>query len=167
MGLVGVDRPMLDEHGKPVLYQRATTRQGVKYKAGDARLETVWETKVDKRENYEVALQLNRYRIFFEELGYKISRLRLQITPRDANTVNAKNRGIVKNMYLIDLPIISDKQVLHYYRTLQADVDSAFMNGIVRICNKWENWDGRRCSMYCAHKDACDRMEKGEKFFKA
>jgi hypothetical protein len=165
MGLVAHDRPMVDANGKPVLYKRATVRKGKKYKAGDQRIETIWKPDPGKAENYEVTLQLNRYRIFFEGLGYKISRLRLQITPRDANTINAKNRGITKNLYMIDLPIVHNDKVLHYYRELQADVDQAYKDGTVRKCKGWEMWNGNRCDRFCAVKDACDRMDKGEKFF--
>ena len=46
----------------------------------------------------EVELQLNRYRIFFEEQGFPVSRIQIQAIPRDGGTYIAKNRGIDKLM---------------------------------------------------------------------
>ena len=114
----------------------------------------------------EVELQLNRYRIFFEEKGFPISRIQIQAIPRDGGTYIAQNRGIDKNLYMIPVKRLHNKDVLDFYNKLSNEVKEAFRTDYARLCNNWESWDRRRCEKYCEVKDACVQMsqDNGEKW---
>ena len=163
MGLVKHGKQVvLDNNGMPVVYLRNIPKYGIK--AGEPKLEDHFIIDEKKAQNHDVTLQLNRYRIFFNQHGYKISKLQIMITPRDANTINAKKRGITKNLYIVQIPIIEDRVVLGYYRKLSEEVTHAFLHGTIRRCNKWESWDGVRCQSYCNVAAECKMMDDGKLF---
>lgn len=165
LGLVSKTVPMLDEEGEPVLYKTSSKKYG--YKKGDPRKKTEWVVDPSKIKNWKEELQINRYRIFFEEMGFPISRMRIQAIPRDGNTKNARLNGIERLIYMIDIARIDDDRVLAYYDKLAGEVDQAFKNGTIRKCEDWECWGGRRCDGFCEVREACDRMEKGEKIYES
>jgi len=155
MGIVPVDKPLLDEKGKPVLLKSGKNK-------GKPKTKKVVEYHPEKKKNREVALQLNRYRILFESYNFPISKINIQINPRDGNTYIAKNRGIDRNLYMEPIPILPDQEVLEFYDKLQTEVDEAFKTGWIRRCNSWESWNGRRCKGYCEVSDACVEMDAGQ-----
>jgi hypothetical protein len=151
LGVVQVDKPVLDDKGEPVLLKSGKNKGQPK---------TEKETVIDpaKADLLDVAFQLNRYRIFFERAGFPISRMQIMAIPRDGNTYIAKSRGIDKNLYLIPVPFMSDTEVLVFYHNLQAQVDTAFAAGYVNKCNSWESWEGRKCNGYCEVAEQCEAM---------
>ena len=155
MGIISVDKPLLDEKGQPVLLRSGKNK-------GKPKTRKAIEHRPERKENREVALQLNRYRILFEKYNFPVSRINIQINPRDGNTYIAKSRGIDRNLYMEPIPILPDMEVLDFYDKLQAEVDQAFKTGWIRQCNKWESWDGRRCKGYCEVADACAEMDAGQ-----
>ena len=64
--------------------------------------------------------------------------MQLQVMVRDGGTYIAKSRGIDKNLYIIPIRILPDKEVLDFYDTLSGEVDEAFKTGHARKCNEWE-----------------------------
>lgn len=151
LGVVQVDKPVLDDNGEPVLLKSGKNKGMPK---------TVKETTVDpaKADLRSESLQLNRYRIFFEKAGFPVSRMQIMAIPRDGSTYIAKNRGIDRNLYLIPIPRLDDAEVLAFYRNLQAEVDTAFDTGYIRKCNSWEAWEGRKCNGYCEVAEFCQNM---------
>jgi len=140
LGIITVDQPVgVYKNGKP---------KTKKVKLMDP-------NAVDLR---ETALQLNRYRIFFESYGFPISKMQVQAMPRDGGTYVATNRGIDKNLILIDVPWISNEDVMNYYEGLALEVGAAFKIGYARMCDAWEAWDGRRCQGWCEVADACKKL---------
>lgn len=105
------------------------------------------------------SLQLNRYRIFYENSGFPISKMRLQVIVRDGDTYIAKSRGIMRNLYIIPIPRMNDTEVLYFYNQLQEAVDQAFETGWAPRCSAEENWDGRRCDRFCEISQACHLMD--------
>ena len=103
------------------------------------------------------ALQLNFYRILAEKkLGKKISRLRVQVIVRDGGTYIARGRGIVRNIYPIDIPIMPDAEILAYFEKKRTALLQALEQGFWNeICDKDENWDGVKCSRYCEVAQYC------------
>jgi hypothetical protein len=103
------------------------------------------------------ALQLNFYRILAEKkLGKKISRLRVQVIVRDGGTYIARGRGIVRNVYPIDIPIMPDAEIVAYFDAKRAALLKALEQGYWNeICTKEENWDGVKCARYCEVADHC------------
>jgi hypothetical protein len=109
--------------------------------------------------------QMNRYRILVEDAGYPISRMITQCIPRDGNTLIAKNRGVDKNVILIDIPRMDNDKCLSHYANLQAEIMEAFKTFNPRICNDRECWSGRKCSGYCPVSEQCKQMEKEGRIF--
>ena len=92
-GLVKIEKPLLDENGDPVLLKSGKNK-------GKPKMKAMIEMHPEKADIYETALQLNRYRIFFERANFKISKIQVQAIVRDGNSYTAKNRGIERNLYL-------------------------------------------------------------------
>lgn len=154
-GIYQVDAPVLDDNGNQVVYKTGEKKGQPK---------TRKETRIDpgKADLISEEYQLNRYRIFFERLGFKVSRLQIQAIPRDGGTYIAQGRGIDKNIYIIPVKRLDDEKVLGFYDNLKAEVDQAFKDGFARKCNAWECWDGRRCSGFCEVAEACKKMDVRE-----
>ncbi len=146
---------ILDNNGKPVLLKSGKNK-------GQPKTRIITNHVVDPQEIDILSeqLQINRYRILFEQQGFPISRMQIQAIPRDGGTYIAKNRGINKNIYLIPIKRMINKEVMDFYKKLQGEVDTAFDTGFTRKCTPWESWDGRRCERYCEVKDACFAMSK-------
>lgn len=150
------EETILDKEGKPVLLKSGKNKGQPKVRKN--RIISTDPTKIDKR---EVELQLNRYRIFFEQHGFPVSRTQIQAIPRDGGTYMAKNRGIDKNLYMIPIKRLSNKFVLEFYERLSDEVNKGFKTGYIRQCNNWEAWDNRnRCEKFCEVREACIQMSK-------
>jgi hypothetical protein len=159
LGIVKEEETVLDKDGKPVLLKSGK-------RIGQPKTHKVYRidpTKIDMR---ETELQLNRYRIFWEQLGYPISKMLIEAIVRDGGTASAYARKIDKRLYLIPVKRLNNDEVLGYYRKLNDEVVEAFRTGYARKCNNWESWDGKRCTSFCDVKDACVEMskKKGERW---
>ena len=147
LGIVKIttDVPILDDGGNPILLKSGPNKGKPKTKK-----EHKFETQPDKVDMLETELQLNRYRILFEESGFPISRLQVQACIRDGGIMNRKE--------MIPVAVLNDIEVLAYYRQLSVEIEEADKTGYCRKCNAWESWDGRRCDGYCDVKEYCDKM---------
>jgi hypothetical protein len=146
---------VLDEFLAPVILKSGKNKGKPKTKKVSERI--IDPATVDLRSE---ELQLNRYRIFFEQYGFPVSRLQIQAIPRDGGTYIAKGRGIEKNLYIIPVKKLLNDFVLDFYKTLNDEVLEAFKTGYVRLCNSWENWEYRRCDGYCEVAEACKEMSR-------
>lgn len=149
------EETILDKEGKPVLLKSGPNKGQPKTQQKTERKYD--PTQIDLRaEEY----QINRYRIFYEQKGFPISRLQLQVLVRDGGTFIAKNRGIDKNLYIISIKRLLNTDVLAYYKQLSDEVLEAFKTGYARKCNLWESWDRRRCEGFCEVVEDCKSMSK-------
>lgn len=162
LGLSKADEPILDEWGNKVLLKTGKNK-------GMPKTKKVWKQDLKKGllDIEDWTYQMNRYRIIVEDAGYPISKMIVQCIPRDGNTYIATNRGVDKNVILVEVPRMDNKVILDHYANLQAEIEDAFKTGTPRICNSKESWDGRKCKGYCPVSEYCKRMEKGEVFRKA
>ena len=144
---------IIDEHGEPV-YIKSGPNKG---KAKTTKESTLTQ-KPDAADMESEIFQLNRYRIFFESAGFPISRMQIQAIPRDGGTVVARNRGIMRNLYMIPVPRVSDGVILCYYTMLSKEVNEAFKTGYARLCYHGESWGGRRCKGFCEVAEHCKEM---------
>jgi len=119
-----------------------------------------WYVDPEKADMRETDLQVNRYRITAEENGFPVSRMRVQVIPRDANTLTATGRGIVRPVYIIPVKQLPDERVLTYYRKLGEAVEKGLETGWAPRCGPWECWDGRRCNGYCDVSPACKLLDR-------
>lgn len=156
------EETMLGEDGKPILLKSGKNKGLPKTK--QRRVITQDDKWIDIKSE---TLQLNRYRITFEGHGFPISRMQLQVMPRDGGTYVAQNRGIDKLLYLVPIKRLVNTDVMDYYRNLAAEVTEAFKTGYARKCNVWETWEGKRCEeKWCEVIGACREMSRkaGEKW---
>jgi len=153
-GIVKVAEQILDGEGKPARFKSGKRKGELK-----TRQKIVVDPK--KIDMYAEELQLNRYRIFFEEYNYPISEMWIQVISRDGGTQIAFSRGIMMNTDMIPVKRLPDKEVIAYYDHLNNELIVAMETGIVRKCNAFESWDGRRCTVqWCENYWACQDMEK-------
>jgi len=165
IGLVKKTRPAVDEHGKPVLYQKS----GTWGKAGDQKKETFWEVDPSAADTKDAQMQLNGYRVLLQEAyGVKSEKLRVFAIVRDGNTVSAKGRGLDRNTYMIWIPLLPDSDVVSYFekksgelvRSIEAaqedmksrgdaDRDMVIRDNMPAPCTPDEAWNGNRCKGYC------------------
>jgi len=127
-------------------------------KAGDPKMVPVFQQMVDKADNWEEEMQLNRYRIMLEERGITIGRMQLQVTVRDGGLAIATSRGITRNTYRIPIRKLDNNQVNEYFNLKTIQLTSALLNGRYDTpCNDRECWEGARCKGYCDVSHFCPK----------
>ena len=102
-------------------------------------------------------MQLNRYRIFFEQKGFPISKMQLFIIVRDGGTASAFTKKINDNIYVVSVKRLDDKVVLDFYDDLDQKVKAAFETGYAPECSKKLKWNGNRCKK-CEVRGDCEGM---------
>ena len=142
-------------------------RSGKGYKAGDPKKKKVPVVIPYAADTKKEAFQLNAYRYIFEQaLGIKISRLELQVTVRDGNTLAARSRGIMEQIYYpVIIPIIPDQVIkdnfypkrdeLIFYTEKYNPKDPSYLQVMPPVCTEEETWNGRRCISYCDVVEFC------------
>ena len=113
----------------------------------------------DKVDNWDYAMQLNRYRIFFEDAGIKVDEMYVCCIVRDGGTHIATSRGIEENFYKIPMPKIENKIVLEHYRNKSDALHRAIRENKCEICSQRETWDGIKCARYCVVAPWCNEIE--------
>ena len=126
-------------------------------KAGDVKMITVYTqdpTQIDMR---DWELQLNKYRLDIEHIGFPVSRMYIQATIRDGGTFIAENRGLPETIYLIPVRRIADAEVSDYFRIKANALVHAMTTGeLPPPCSKEECWDSVRCARFCEVWQHCD-----------
>jgi hypothetical protein len=112
----------------------------------------VWKANPEKADWGTTAMQLNGYRILYEE-QYKpnrINALKVFIIVRDGGLQVATSRGITRNIYYVDVPMIAMATVQEYFFTRRDLLLKALESGKVpRVCSDTECWNGAKCLKYC------------------
>jgi len=99
---------------------------------------------------YESVLQMNDYRMKIEATGFGVKKMYIEAVVRDGGTIAATSRGIMKNIYLIPVPILEDMKVHQYFKQKSLALLGALRNKVVpQKCTSEECWDGRKCEKYC------------------
>lgn len=135
------------------------------YKNGNPKFKTIF--RQGHKDRFNLAVQLNDYRIKLEKAGYPVDKMICEAIVRDGNTYIAKGRGITQPAYLIEVNRISDRWILRYMAKKNADLQFALENKIMPPpCKPKERWAGEggsmKCQRYCEVADFCDvgRREK-------
>ena len=149
------EETVLDDNEKPVILKSGPNKGKPKTKTNTRIVKELAMADLKAE-----GLQLNRYRIFFEEKGFPISRMEIQAIPRDGGTWMAKSRGIDRNLYMIGIKRMENKAVVEFYKNLSDQVNKSFRTGYIRLCDNWESWERRRCDDYCEVMEACKAMSK-------
>ena len=112
----------------------------------------------------EQELQMNLYRMMLEDAGFPVKGLFLDVNVRDGNTVPARQRGIMKNAYLIPIPKLPDDQVLAYFLPKRNALLTALETGeMPPECSLEERWEGRKCERYCHVAEFCQYRKEDAK----
>jgi hypothetical protein len=107
----------------------------------------------------ELILQLNHYKILIEEQGFKVDKLRIQAIVRDGGLQIAFSRGIDEQVYLVNIPIIDENEIVDYFVNKRLALKKALQDGDFEKCNSEETWDGNRCNeKYCKVYEFCKYM---------
>lgn len=170
LGIYKEDEPVVDaETGEPVLYKSGQ-------KKGQPKTVKVVKRDPRRAEMKEWIYQLNNYRVGLERevlLGpdgklyfrkqapkgstkIKFKRLKVQVVVRDGNTVAALSRGIDRNIYYIDIPIIPDDEVKEYFSRKRKHLLQAVEQGDWQVpCTEDERWQDHKCLHYCPVNKHC------------
>lgn len=141
----------LTKHKKPILDSDGKQR---KYKNGKKMYKTYFTT--GHRSNFDVAVQMNAYRIMIENAGYPVEDMQVEVFTRDAGTFSARDRGILTNMQLVHINKISDDWVQKFFLTKAKRLKEALENNeLPPPCSYRESWGGRKCESYCAVWKSC------------
>lgn len=131
-------------------------------KAGSPKMVSVFAPDPSRVDNWEAEFQLNNYRVkatpLLEKVGLKIARMQLQITVRDGGLYVALDRGIVKRVYMIDIPEVPDEVVIGYFIFKQECLAQALDQGSWDLpCTVKESWEGNKCEDWCEVWEHCSK----------
>lgn len=103
------------------------------------------------------ALQLNRYRIYFENAGFKVDRIKIESIVRDYKvSPRVEGRYLLNPIEYFDIERLGDREVLDYFDRKKTDLEKALKdNNWSEPCDETERWDDRRCKSYCPVNWAC------------
>lgn len=129
------------------------------YKSGPRkglpRTRTVWS--MGEPDTFEWQMQLSRYAWMIRDAGFEVKEAIIQATARDFNSQSARQYGLDRQIYLIQVDILSRESVMSYYEVKQTALLSALSEKVMPPpCGARETWDGRRCAGYCSVWQYCD-----------
>lgn len=135
------------------------------YKSGDKKGQVKWKKiRVQgRKKRFDLAVQLNDYRMKLESKGHIVGRLVCEILVKDGGLFVALNRGIDFTGKLIVVNKISDRWVNRYMAKKSRDLINAINNDeMPPICKPRERWyDGKKgvstkCQRFCNVAEFCD-----------
>jgi len=107
------------------------------------------------------ALQVNNYRIMFEETGFKVAEMFVQVAVRDFTAQTAKQYDLTEKMFLIPVPFMPDTEVKDYFsRKAESLLYALQHKELPARCDYEERWGGRRCRSYCEVSMYCPEGRK-------
>lgn len=133
-----------DTFGKPVLYKRGINK-------GKPKQQEEWLRDEDSVDMREWELQLNFYRIAWEKkTGKKIKDMYIEAIIRDGGCKAAAITGVDRNVYLIPVKKLEDKEVYLFF-TRKRDLLLGYLesSSLPQLCSDTECWEGRKCLDYC------------------
>lgn len=137
-GLVKHEEPVLDENGNQK-----------KYKNG-RKMVRRWFTRDGHRSCFDVAVQLNAYRIMVEALGYPVKEMMVEVITRDSGSGQAIQRGVTEASQLALIYPISDSWVKMFMAAKSKALREAIeKDELPKPCSYRETWGGMKCQRYC------------------
>jgi len=110
------------------------------------------------KDRFDLAVQLNCYRLMLENLGHPVKQMLCEVICKDGGTFMAKQRGIDRIGYLVEINRISNTWIEKYFKEKSKRLLAALeKNQLPPPCSKKESWDGRKCKGYCPVWEFCDR----------
>ena len=151
LGLVKHKDPVIGEDG-----------QQEKWKNGRKKYNTYFT--VGRRSCFDVAVQLNAYRLMVENAGYPVEDMQVEVFTRDAGSFSARDRGIFTNMQLVRIHKISDRWIQRFFLTKAKRLKEAIeKDELPPPCSYRETWGGRKCEDFCAVWKYCEKGREAHK----
>jgi hypothetical protein len=102
-------------------------------------------------------LQLNKYRLMLEAVGFPVEKIKIEAIVRDGGTYLAKQRGIIKNSYIIPIRRLPDDEVKAFFEEKnKALMDALDKKEMPPVCDMTERWGDTKCKGYCSACKHCD-----------
>ena len=135
---------------------------GEYFKNGKEKTKKAFRQSDEKIDMEDWILQLNHYRLGFLKRGFKVDRQKIEAIVRDGNTYMARSRGIIKNSYMINVPIWPDEKIIGYFDMKKTCLETALAQGKWNdICSDKERWNkDNKCRDYCAVAFCCSHGER-------
>jgi len=112
-------------------------------------------------EGWNAKYQLNKYRLEVEKLGFPVSRMFIQCTVRDGGIQVARQQGIEKKIYFIEIARIDDDIITKYFDGKSNALLTALANKVLPpMCSYDERWGNRRCARFCEVAGFCPEGAK-------
>tara|TARA_Y100000004_G_scaffold50632_1_gene55836 strand:- start:142 stop:1035 length:894 start_codon:yes stop_codon:yes gene_type:complete len=129
-------------------------------KAGTPRRVKEFYIDKDTADMEDWGWQVNFYRYLLEQNGYPVDNMYVQATVRDAGLQIARERGIDKKIYMIEVPYINDEHLLDMFETKRDALLLSLDNEeLPDKCTDEETWNGTKCKSYCSVRDICPYNE--------
>jgi hypothetical protein len=129
-------------------------------KAGTPRRVKEFYIDKDTADMEDWGWQVNFYRYLLEQNGYPVDSMYVQATVRDAGLQIARERGVDKKIYMIEVPYINDEHLLDMFETKRDALLLSLDNEeLPDKCTDEETWNGTKCKSYCSVRDICPYNE--------
>jgi len=123
-------------------------------KAGTPRRVKEFYIDKDTADMEDWGWQVNFYRYLLEQNGYPVDSMYVQATVRDAGLQIARERGVDKKIYMIEVPYINDEHLLDMFETKRDALLLSLDNKeLPDKCTDEETWNGTKCKSYCSVRD--------------
>jgi hypothetical protein len=135
------------------------TGKQVKFKtgprAGQLKTRNIFVTDKKYVDLKKETMQLNAYRLMYEQNNMPISRMYIEAIIRDGGLQMSTGRGVTKNIYVIPINFLDAEEVITAYTLKQKELDKAFGDKDYPKCSDEESWDGKKCEAYCDVRSVC------------
>ena len=115
-----------------------------------------WYRDEEKADFVHWGWQVNWYRYLLEKQGHEVDKMYIQVTLRDGGLLAARNTGLDKNIYLIEVPKYDNEVLENKFIKAKNDLTYALETGnLPSKCTTEQTWDGRKCQSYCEVRHLC------------
>jgi hypothetical protein len=123
---------------------------------GQKRTIKVLKQSDERKDMRDWILQTNHYFYEIKKRGQKLDKIRLFVMVRDGGTYIARSRGVERNIYYFDIPILPEEEVSGYFEIKRLSLMKALEDDKWDLfCNPQENWEGLKCKRYCEVAEFC------------
>tara|TARA_A100001515_G_scaffold56428_1_gene44440 strand:+ start:1878 stop:2783 length:906 start_codon:yes stop_codon:yes gene_type:complete len=149
--VLGIDFYLADDPSGEV-YKRA----GKWGKKGEPKKVRRYWKNPEKADLGDWTWQINMYRLMLQSQGKKVHNMYVQMIVRDGGVAASRDRGIDRNIYLIEVPFIHDDHLKEKF-TKKRDLllEALESREIPDKCSDSETWGGKKCESFCPVREHC------------
>ena len=113
----------------------------------------------EKAELGDWSWQINMYRLMLQSQGKKVHNMYVQMIVRDGGVAASRDRGIDRNIYLIEVPFIHDDHLKEKFISKRDLLLEALKSReIPDKCSDSETWGGIKCERFCPVREFCPHI---------